>query len=456
MTTGEERPQMGVVSIHIHRSTRKVMRITWFSFFVVIMALLVSQDDASTVVSASHNSGMERGKFIGDRITADDLYSAYQQIQNDYRNKAFSPSQPWKILSKKEGVEVAMLETDDPTCPMVRLKGIIPASVKHCWDFLLLDNWEKNMHKIDPFYDSVKIFGSYTKRGVEMVLARKQMKKLLTFGKRDFVFISVSDLPLDDGTWVSGSVSVVTPAIPRVNGYTRGYQDSIAFYKPLSKDKTEVTIVCRIDLNDSAADGNGGSIPMWLYIKTVGATGARSMISLRRALEEEQEVLELEDKLEHEKEGMRFSVPRQIPVFPHDEDYIHERQREWRDRKEKQERDEERMRFSLPWQVPVLPHDDDETKQARKVRGGENEETKKTILPRVILKRRNSKQATDEKQRNDKDSFSSSTLRGLRFTPPSWFRQKNIKVEAPVDERLSWRTPFHGVFGTLGKKRGSR
>jgi hypothetical protein len=180
------------------------------------------------------------------------------------------------------------------------------------------------------------------------------------------------------------------------------------------------------------------------------------MISLRRALEEEQEVLELEDKLEHEKEGMRFSVPRQIPVFPHDEDYIHERQREWRDRKEKQERDEERMRFSLPWQVPALPHDDDETKQARKVRGGEKEEIKKTILPRVILKRRNSKQATDEKQRNDKDSFSSSTLRGLRFTPPSWFRQKNIKVEAPADERLSWRRPFHGVFGTLGKKRGSR
>ena len=384
------------------------MRITWFSFFVVIVALLVSQDDASTAwCQQSHNSGMERGKLIGNRITADDLYNAYQEIQNDYHSKAFSSSQPWKILSQKEGVEVSLLETDDPTCPMVRLKGIIPASVKHCWDFLLLENWEKNMHKVDPFYDSVKLFGSYTKRGVEMILARKQMKKLLAFGKRDFVFISVSDLPLNDGTWVSGSVSVVTPKIPRVNGYTRGYQDSIAFYKPLSKDETEVTIVCRIDLNDSSADGSGGNIPMWLYIKTVGATGARSIISLRRALEEEQEVLELEDKLEHEKEGMRFSVPRQIPVFPHDEDHIHERQREWRDRKEKQKRDEERMRFSLPWQVPVLPHDDDETKEARKVRGGENDEIKKKSLPWVIQKRRNGKQATDKKQRNDKVSSSS-------------------------------------------------
>jgi hypothetical protein len=301
------------------------------------------------------------------------------------------------------------------------------------------------MHKIDPFYENVKIFGSYTRGRVEIILARKQMKKLLAFGKRDVVFISVSDLPLDDGTWVSGSVSVVTPTIPRVNGYTRAYQDSIAYYKPLSKDATEVTIVCRIDLNDSAADGAGGNIPMWLYVKTVGATGARSIISLRRALAEEAEVLELQDELEHEKEGMRFSAPRQIPVFPRDEDRIHERQREWRDRKEKQKRDEEQMRFSLPWQVPSLPHDD-ETKQARKIRGGENDEILKRFLPWIHKKRSGN---------CEENASSASAGAGPRFATPSWFRRNHLKMDAPPDERQSWQRPFQGVFGTTGKKRGS-
>ena len=371
----------GVVSLHIHRSTKRVVGITWFSFFVIIVALLVSQDDAtsSDAIVKTARAGLERGKVIGDTITADDLYNAYREIQSDYHAKAFSSNQPWKVLNKKDGVEVSILhDEDDVNCPMVRMKAVIPASVKHCWDFLQLDQWQKNMPKMDPFYEGVSIFGTYVKKGVEMVLARKRMKKLLAFGKRDFVFISVSDLPLKDGTWVSGSVSVVTPKIPRVQGYTRAYQDSIAFYKPLSKDLTEVTIVCRIDLNDSAADGSGGKIPMWLYVKTIGATGARSVISMRRALAEEEEELQLEEKLEEEQQGMRFSVPRQIPAFPHDEEEIRQKQQERRLRKEKKKRDEEGMRFSLPWQVPVLPHD--ETKQARKVRGGKNDEPKR-LLP---------------------------------------------------------------------------
>ena len=174
---------------------------------------------------------------------------------------------------------------------------------------------------------------------IRMILARKRTKRILTFGKREFVFVSVMDQPLDDGTWVSGTVSVeideddkktktddeninhdntndnddnnnskqqkVLPSLKRNKSYTRAFQDSIAFYKPIfdngndsgttttttttntttQQHKTKLTIICRIDLNDSSIKyGTGGCIPMWLYVKTIGITGARSVLNMRNAL----------------------------------------------------------------------------------------------------------------------------------------------------------------------------
>lgn len=46
----------------------------------------------------------------------------------------------------------------------------------------------------------------------------------------------------------------------------------------------DLTIVCRIDLNDSGDGGVGGFIPMWLYVKTIGYTAAESVYKMRRAL----------------------------------------------------------------------------------------------------------------------------------------------------------------------------
>ena len=47
---------------------------------------------------------------------------------------------------------------------------------------------------------------------------------------------------------------------------------------------SDLTIVCRIDLNDSGDGGEGGFIPMWLYVKTIGYTAAESVYKMRRAL----------------------------------------------------------------------------------------------------------------------------------------------------------------------------
>jgi hypothetical protein len=139
--------------------------------------------------------------------------------------------------------------------------------------------------------------GNENAKGIHMILARKRTKRILTFGKREFVFISVKDEPLEDGTWVSGTVSVHSPIkIPRTKAYTRAFQDSIAFYKPLfdkeRNPRTRLTIVCRMDLNDSSEDGAGGWIPMWLYVKTIGATGVRSVLNMRKALLDDHNVTE--------------------------------------------------------------------------------------------------------------------------------------------------------------------
>ena len=231
-----------------------------------------------------------RGKVIGSRVTAKDLAEAYQSIKKEYANLALTKNAKWKVLSThSDGSQVSILKhKTDASCPYVRMTSIMPASVQEVWDFLSLDNWPKTMPKMDPFYEGLDVLGDYKHKGIEMRLARKTLKRIVAFGKRDFTFVSVSDHPRGDGAWVSGTVSVVTEQIPRKKGYTRAFQDSIAFYEPVTDDAgnpaTKLTIVFRIDLNDSSDGGNGGFVPMWMYVKTVGSTGMLSVQNMKKQL----------------------------------------------------------------------------------------------------------------------------------------------------------------------------
>lgn len=275
----------------------------WVALFVVLVALLIRQDDASVSVTTptvsaddlsnnSEGTGIERGKPLGSTITASDLHQAYRDIQEEYHAKAFG-SKDWISLNKKDGIEVSLLKhPSDPNCPYVKMTAIMPVTPQECWDFLSLENWDKTMPHMDPFYEGMTVLTDkpYQHKGVTMTLARKRTKRLLAFGKRDFLFVSVSDLPKKDGTLVSGTVSIIAPQlVPRQEGYTRAFQDSIAFYEPIGKsaETTRLTIVCRIDMNDSSSDGAGGLMPMWIYVKTIGSTGARSVLSMRDYLEKE-------------------------------------------------------------------------------------------------------------------------------------------------------------------------
>ena len=163
------------------------------------------------------------------------------------------------------------------------------------------------MPKMDPFYEGLSVYGDeYEHDGVRMRLARKTMRRLVAFGKRDFAFVSVSDRRPppseggdgdgdgDGGAWVSGTVSVITDAIPKTGGYVRAYQDSVAFYEALDDDvstgssRMRLTIVFRIDLNDSTKyggwGGGGGYVPMFVYVKTVGVTGMASVQNMKRLI----------------------------------------------------------------------------------------------------------------------------------------------------------------------------
>jgi len=253
---------------------------------------------------------LERGKYLGPTVSGTNLYEAYKEIQEEYRSKAFNNDADWKVVKSNDGIEVSLLRhPDDADCPYLRISAILyGANPQDCWDYLRLENWGISMPQIDPFYEGVSLHGNYYHPNVDvMTVARKRMKRLLAFGKRDFVFVSVSEKPKKDDTTTngtttmltSGTVSVITPVVPREKGYTRAFQDSIAFYRHPSEEEmnlqnnnnntkdqkmTHLTIVCRMDLNDSGDDGEGGSIPMWLYVRTIGLTAYQSIVNLRHYL----------------------------------------------------------------------------------------------------------------------------------------------------------------------------
>lgn len=231
----------------------------------------------------------QRGIDLCYPIDPQELFQAFSELQSDYQSKAFDQQHEWRLLHRQDGVQVAIMEhPEDPTCPYIRMKGIFPFSVQDCWDFLCLSNWDYAMPKMDPFYEGVSLHGEYMYENVTMTLCRKRTTRLFAFGKRDLVFLSVANEPLPDGTRISGTVAVKSDLLPRQSGYVRAFQDSIAFYKPIEGNtKTELTIMCRIDLNDSSKDGTGGFVPMWMYVRTIGKSGALSIIRMRNALQEE-------------------------------------------------------------------------------------------------------------------------------------------------------------------------
>lgn len=277
--------------------------------FSLLWACVIAFQSTSAIGDAEPPKP-QRGVLLSDLPTAEELFRAYAIIKDEYDRKAFGPEEDWKVLRETtDGVQIALLHhPSDPTCPYVRMSAAVPGSVDDVWGSFRLSNWDRFMGAVDPFYEGLTILDHQVYGDVDLILARKRAKRLIAFGKRDFLFVSVSDVTRPDGVRVSGTVSVVTPMHPRVPGYTRAFQDSVGFYAPMPDDpdtgepRTALTIVCRIDLNDSAVGGEGGMIPMWLYVQTIGRTGSASMNKMRRQLRLEMEERRLEQEKKRQEE----------------------------------------------------------------------------------------------------------------------------------------------------------
>ena len=240
---------------------------------------------------------VKRGEPI-QKVSGKELFRVWEKTKEEYNDKAFGREyqNKWRVVKEgADGLNVAMLHHPTDPVPYVRMHATMPGSVDDVWGSFRLSNWERLMGAVDPFFEGLTILEQFDHGKVNMVLANKRAKRLVTFGKRDFLFVSVSDQPRSDGVLVSGTVSVVTPKYPRVQGYVRAYQDSIGFYEPHADDpntgesRTSVTIVCRIDLNDSGEGGEGGHVPMWLYTHTIGLSGSSSLAKMRKQMRLEME-----------------------------------------------------------------------------------------------------------------------------------------------------------------------
>lgn len=186
--------------------------------------------------SSSQQNLPERGVPLPTSMDPEELYDIFRNVYNEYTETAMNNSN-WKILHDKDNITISMLHNEaDRDCPYVKMELYIPVTAQTCWDFLDVNYWDINMPKMDAFYEGTTIHGEYmvSSNNATIALCRKRLKRLFAFGKRDLVFLSVNDVPQND-TLISGTVSVITNDLPRQAGYTRAYQDSIAFYKPVPR-----------------------------------------------------------------------------------------------------------------------------------------------------------------------------------------------------------------------------
>lgn len=130
-------------------------------------------------------------------------------------------------------------------------------------------------------------------------------KRLLVYGKRDFALASIEEhrpsppSPSSPHAWTYTTAVLSMPdhpLMPEASGYTRAYQDMVAFYTPLGEKKkgrkgwgrrkegetgegqgrSRVSMLMRTDLR--------GNIPLWLFSKTCGHTGLHVLQTLQKVV----------------------------------------------------------------------------------------------------------------------------------------------------------------------------
>lgn len=111
-----------------------------------------------------HESALERGKRISTKISSQELFEAYRDLRKEYSNFAFNPGavKSWSVIKEsKDGIQISLLKhKDDPSCPYVRMEGVVDGSIQDVWGFLELKNWvcyETLFYKLSTRNKSQKI-----------------------------------------------------------------------------------------------------------------------------------------------------------------------------------------------------------------------------------------------------------------------------------------------------------
>lgn len=256
---------------------------------LLLFSLVTSLVFGSSAVSLSerrYSTSRYRGKYLDSMISAERLYVAYKEVQREYLEQ--NESKYWKIMKSKDGVEIAVLQSkEDPNCPFIRMRAMMPASPKALWRFMGFRNWGTFMRLVNPFYEGMTVLQEFCYGEATLTIIRKRSTRILGFGRRDFGLVSVLDLPQSDGVWMSGTFTIISPGtLPQQPGFIRAFQDILCIFKPLPDGLSEMTIILRTDLNDSSEGGSGGFVPMWAVVKTIGSAGHRAIRGLQNHVRE--------------------------------------------------------------------------------------------------------------------------------------------------------------------------
>ena len=116
-------------------STRAKVRLLMITTSLPILQAVISAaaaDNASQQLSHQPPVMIQRGVKIGDTVTAKGLFQAYEEIKEEYVEKAFGANQKdWVVVKEgADGLNVAMLHhPSDPTCPYGKYENEFVTSI---------------------------------------------------------------------------------------------------------------------------------------------------------------------------------------------------------------------------------------------------------------------------------------------------------------------------------------
>lgn len=265
-------------------------------------------------------------RWVQDHQETQILWQRYREVRHEFEGylqerEALERPQGWAVLTTSRDnrlkVSIRWPEPSQPGkgVPLMIAEGLFKnRTADALWEAMRVGSTHKTMPRLDPFYESYTPLHVYNH---QIEIGRRTTKRLLVYGKRDFIFASFEEkeaaaaatdkkakgsqkrqggreggregeqlhvtasisLSLEGTQQIGGRHTFLPPSFPpsglgEREGYTRAHQDLVGFYFPCPEDAfaTRATIIMRTDLK--------GNIPHWVFSKSVGTTGMHFLQTL--------------------------------------------------------------------------------------------------------------------------------------------------------------------------------